>query len=259
MGGRACLALFWRAAATAATTAATTAVVATAAVVGAMASERAETRLGSATAWFDGPTTRYGHNVLGDLPEWERLCLAIGASRACHRLGPEAVFEDIVPRLADLDGDGRPEALVVESTVTHGAALVVYTLADGHLIRQSLPPIGRRNRWLAPIGIADLTGDGHPEIAYVETPHLGKRLKIWSWRPSGPKLIFEAAPFSNHRIGERHITSAFRQCGQHTEIILPDGQRQNVYRITWQDNRFQIIHLAPFKAQTGLTPHLTCP
>jgi hypothetical protein len=41
------------------------------------------------------------------------------------------------------------------------------------------PHIGSANRWLAPIGAADLDGDGRVEIAYVDRPHLARTLRIW--------------------------------------------------------------------------------
>ena len=40
------------------------------------------------------------------------------------------------------------------------------------------PFIGTPRRWLAPVGVADLDGDGRAEIAYVETPHRDKVLML---------------------------------------------------------------------------------
>ena len=120
---------------------------------------------GDALARFENPTNRYGHGIMGDLPEWGRLCLMNAGQIACVDLPETSVFEDIAPRLADLDGDGWMEAVVIESSVTGGASLVVYRLEKGKLQRIATSPIGQRNRWLAPAGIADFDGDGYIEIA----------------------------------------------------------------------------------------------
>ena len=45
-----------------------------------------------------------------------------------YQLPFHRVFEDRLPRLADLDGDGRDEIIVVESDAIRGAALVVLGL-----------------------------------------------------------------------------------------------------------------------------------
>jgi len=49
----------------------------------------------NAVASFEGPTSRYGHAIMGNLPEWSQLCLSHGADRACVTLAETSVFEDI--------------------------------------------------------------------------------------------------------------------------------------------------------------------
>ena len=133
--------------------------------------------------------------------EWLRLVL------------PEArVFEDIAPRLWDIDGDGVPEIVAVESDQHLGARLTAWTVqrtADGThtvVLRAAGDFIGTRFRWLAPVGMADFTGDGRPEIAYVAMPHLARRLVLV--RLDGARFlpVAQLDGISNHRIGE-----AFRQ------------------------------------------------
>lgn len=158
-------------------------------------------------AWLSDATDRYRHGVLGDRLEAATL-------RVRHRDGAEfvlaagadAVFEDLEPRLVDLDGDGRDEIVMVKSYLDHGAALAVAGLgADGLGILDETPPIGRPNRWLNPVGAADFDGDGRVEIAYVETPHIGGTLMIWEWRHGD--LVREHAEFgfSNHAMGSTEL------------------------------------------------------
>ena len=136
------------------------------------------------TARYAEPTTRYDHAVLGDDVEWGALVLTLAPCDGCAgrkvtlRLPPERVFEDLAPRL--ITGDhGRPLAMVVESDTAKGARLALY---DGTGLYAATPFIGQRHRWLAPLGAADLDGDGHLEIAYIDRPHLAKTLRVWRLR-----------------------------------------------------------------------------
>ncbi len=106
---------------------------------------------------YDAPTDRYPHGVLGDELEWGALILELDSGTRVLRLPANRVFEDTAPRLVDLEGDGAPEVVVVESDASAGARLAVYD-ADG--LVAATPFIGTRFRWLAPVGAADLDGDG---------------------------------------------------------------------------------------------------
>ena len=175
------------------------------------------------TAAFSEPTNRYGHAIMGNLPEWGRLCLSGPSGDACVTLPQTSVFEDIAPRLHDVDGDGTPEAVVVESRFTEGAALVVYRLNGAVLERIATPHIGTRNRWLAPAGIADFDGDGRVELAFIDRPHLAKRLRIWRYEDGRLTQVAERAGLTNHRIGEPFISGGLRDCGDGPEIVTADA------------------------------------
>ena len=106
---------------------------------------------GPVQAWYGQPTTRYDHAILGDAIEGGSL-VVIDAQGIRHELVlPERlVFEDITPRLADLDGDGRSEIVTIRTDVTAGAAVAVYELAEGQLVeRAATAPIGLPHRWLS--------------------------------------------------------------------------------------------------------------
>lgn len=193
-----------------------------------VAAQTATTEAGEARATFSEPTFRYGHGIMGDLPEWGRLCLEVAGQGACVTLPQASVFEDMAPRLHDLDRDGAPEAIAVESTFTEGAALVVYRLDGNSLQRIATPHIGTRNRWLAPAGIADLDGDGFVELAYVDRPHLAKTLRVWRYRDNALEPVAILAGLTNHRIGEEFITGGVRDCGAGPEIITADGSWKQV-------------------------------
>tara|TARA_R110000751_G_scaffold17419_8_gene53950 strand:+ start:2297 stop:3013 length:717 start_codon:yes stop_codon:yes gene_type:complete len=223
----------------------------------AVAAPRAETRLGAYTAWYEAATHRYGHGIMGNLPEWGRLCLAGPATQACVTLPEAAVFEDMAPRLADLDHDGTPEVVVVESSVTQGAALVVYRLSQGTLVRIATPPIGARNRWLAPAAIADLDGDGRVEIAYVDRPHLAKVLRIWRYENGALHHVTDQQGLTNHRIGDETIAGGLRTCGGMSEILTANADWSQIIATRLVNGRTQTRSLDRYSA-TALRRALTC-
>ncbi|MFY8031846.1 MAG: hypothetical protein ACOVO5_08440, partial [Devosia sp.] len=89
---------------------------------------------GPVQAWFGRPTDRYDHGILGDGIEGGSLVVLDHGGNQHELVLPERyVFEDITPRLADLDGDGRNEVIAIRSDVTAGASVVVYQLTAGSL------------------------------------------------------------------------------------------------------------------------------
>ena len=69
-----------------------------------------------ARAWLADPTERYDHGILGDTIESGRLMIEMrDGKRHTVRLKNNAVFEDLGRALADLDGDGHDEIIVVKS------------------------------------------------------------------------------------------------------------------------------------------------
>jgi hypothetical protein len=182
------------------------------------------------------PTTRYDHGVLGDAVEWAALEIVLADGQRRRLQLPEtSVFEDVEARLADVDQDGRPEVVVVETDMARGAMLAVYD-AEGR--RAATRPIGQRHRWLAPSGIGDLDGDGRAEIAYVDRPHLARQLVIV--RLEGDQLVEIArqSGVTNHRIGDERIAGGMRDCGVGAELVAltPDWATILIFRLQ-QDGR----------------------
>ncbi|MBN2906862.1 MAG: VCBS repeat-containing protein [Rhodobacteraceae bacterium] len=172
------------------------------------------------SARYADPTTRYDHAILGDAVEWGTLVLHLaGGDRRRIVLPTSRVFEDIEPRLADLDGDGAPEVIAVETDLDRGARLSVYG-ANGLIA--ATPFIGTRHRWLAPVGAADLDGDGRMEIAYVDRPHLARTLRIWRFANGQLTQIAVSRGLTNHRIGDTILSGGIRDCGTGPEMILAD-------------------------------------
>ena len=177
-------------------------------------------------------THRYPHGVLGDTLEPTRLSGTTSRAYMSLTLDDVHVFEDLAPRLADLNFDGTAEVITIRSHQNLGAQLAIYRPDPDNETFElvaTTPYIGRRNRWLAPIGVADFNGDGQMDIAYVDRPHLARTLRIWSFVPGGLagtgelREIANAGGFSNHRIGEDFITGGVRDCGAGPEMVLADA------------------------------------
>ncbi|MFY2826155.1 FG-GAP repeat domain-containing protein [Ruegeria sp. MALMAid1280] len=182
------------------------------------------------SARFTEPTTRYAHGVLGDNIEYGALELTVQGSTLTIRLPSDRVFEDLAPRLIDIDLDGTQEVIVIESHIQTGAQLAIYDRGGRKVA--ATPQIGTRFRWLSPIGAADLDGDGYVEIAYIDRPHLAKTLRIWRFRDGDLAEITSLPGLTNHRIGEDFITGGIRDCGSGPEMIVVSADWQQIVSVS---------------------------
>jgi hypothetical protein len=187
------------------------------------------------SARYSQPTTRYDHGVLGDAVEYGALELTLRGGVGRRIVLPDTrVFEDLAPRLVDLDGDGAPEIIAVETDLSRGARISVYG-PDGLIA--ATPFIGAPHRWLAPVGAADLDGDGRIEIAYVDRPHLLRLLRIWRFEDGRLTEIAQGEGLTNHRIGDDFISGGLRDCGDGPEMLLTGPDWRAVIAVRLEDGR----------------------
>ena len=207
-------------------------------------------------AHYDAPTDRYAHGILGDAIEFGALILKLdGGKQLTITLPVSRVFEDVAPRLHDLDGDGDYEVIVVETHRDQGAQLAIYD-ETGKIA--STPHIGRSNRWLAPIGAADLDGDGKVEIAYIDRPHLAKTLRIWRFDNHALTHVTDLPGLTNHRIGEPDIGGGIRTCTEVPEMITANANWRHIMATRLTNGSLTTRPIGPHNGRASLNAALTC-
>lgn len=213
---------------------------------------------------YSAPTTRYDHGILGDAVEWGALKLRVDFCAGCAtrdvrnlvlKLPENRVFEDIAPRLVDVDGDGNPEVIVVETDLAKGARLAIYDMGG---LRAATPFIGRTHRWLAPIGAADLDGDGFVEIAYIDRPHLARILRVWRFKNNDLALVAEKSGLTNHNIGDDVISGGLRDCEGVPEMITTDAHWQNIMATRLVRGVLETRVLGPLKGRNSFAKAMSC-
>lgn len=204
-------------------------------------------------AVYAGETDRYGHAVLGDDIEYTTLVLTLDTGEIKRFTLPQSlVFEDTAPRLMHTRGE---HVIVVESHQTQGARLAVYS-PEGRVA--ATPYIGTRYRWLAPLGAADLDGDGTMEIAYVDRPHLAKTLRIWRFENGELSEVANLPGLTNHRIGERDIAGGIRTCEGPPEMILAAANWSDLLALRYADGQITSRIIGQDTSRTAFARAMTC-
>ncbi len=210
-----------------------------------------------AAANFEAPVDRYGHFALGRPHEYARVSATTDAGQhLIFELPENEVFEDLAPRIVRLVAGEPEEILAIVSSRTTGSRLMMLRLSGGRLeISAQSPPIGTPMRWLNPVGVVDLDGDGRAEIAAVITPHIGGTLKVY--RRQGRMLVEISAldGFSNHvyRSTELALSLPFSIAGK-MRLLVPDSTRLQLRIVGLENGRLVETGRCPLPSPvTGAT------
>ncbi|MCB1382508.1 MAG: hypothetical protein KDJ73_06190 [Notoacmeibacter sp.] len=203
---------------------------------------------GVARAWYASATERYPHGALGDRIEAASLVVeTTEGGLLTFDLPRTHVFEDLTPRIADLDGDGQAEIVTIRSGLATGAAIAIYGIHDGRLAQMAVAgEIGTPNRWLNIAGILPTDPalpDGAKTVYAVRTPHLGGVL--FSVRYDGARALLTdaiATDLTNHVFGSREQGLSFAgklRPDLAPNLVIPSQDRRSL--------RFVLSHHADIR------------
>lgn len=185
-------------------------------------------------AWYGRPTDRYAHGVLGDAIEGGSLVVAMDDGTQKEFVLPEyQVFEDITPRIHDLNFDGSNEVVTIRSSQTGGAAVVVYGLSNGELVEVAASnENGLRNRWLNIVGVLPQKSNSTSAIYFIRTPHINGRLnRLDIGKNDFQDVDLQQNNFSNHVIGSRELGLGLMDLTGKPRMLIPSQDRQTLRQV----------------------------
>jgi hypothetical protein len=207
-----------------------------------------------ARAWLVEPTESYQHGVFGHHYEASALMIEHQDGSVVRALpGPDAVFEDLRPRIVTLGG--APRIVLVRSTIKGGSGLVVIDPVSAQVIAAT-PVIGHPRAWINPVGVADFQGVGSEQIAVVRQPHVVGALELWMWRDGQLVKSGSTEDTTNHFFGSLALgMSAVSDFDgdMHPDIAIPSLDRRFVRLIGFAPAMHEIARVPlPARASTDI-------
>ena len=199
-------------------------------------------------AQYVNPTDKYTHGVIGDRIEAEGMVVAVDGVFYELQLNEDQVFEDIRPRLYDVDGDGQLEFITIRTNVATGAGIAIYKIRNNQLEEYaSVTEIGSFSRWLNIVAIDDLDDDGTVELVWVQTPHIGGILKVAKISPGVLQVLDEEIQYSNHGLGERNLCMSVLTDQSGTKVFyVPTQSRDSIVGFSFENDNLILFEEIEF-------------
>lgn len=153
-----------------------------------------------------GPTSSYGHAVLGDGFEARGFMLIGEKGFGQEAIVSSGVIEGTSAIWVDLDGDSVREVLVTKSNAWEGARLEAFDEMGS--LKAAGPAIGSGYRWLHQLAVAPFGPDGELEIATIRTPHIGGTVEFYRMEGRQLRITARLRGYSSHTIGSRNLDMA---------------------------------------------------
>jgi len=211
----------------------------------------------STYAQYAMPTEKYNHGILGDKTEAKQLVVAVDGVFYSYILPEDYVFEDIRPRLYDVDGDSELEFITIRTNVYQGAGIAIYKITGEQLLEYSnVREIGTSHRWLNIVAVNDLDNDGVVELVWIETPHIGGIIKVAKIKAGTLQVLSERSQYSNHAIGERNLCLSVLTEQLNAKVIyVPNQSRDKITGFSFRNNELlvfeEITQAVDFSATLG--------
>lgn len=201
------------------------------------------------------PTMCYNHAVLGDETEGGGLLVNFNKKQFVFELDSLLVFEDLQPRLTDIDMDGVPEIITILSNINLGAGIAIYKIENEQIaLFASNDFIGTKYRWLNIAAINDLDNDGEVEIAFVTTPHIDGNLHLARIENNRINVFASISGVSNHKIGSRNLCLSIVSLSKEKKILyVPNNKFDAVLGFQLQNKKLIAVDTIRFM----VNPHIS--
>ncbi|TQQ79884.1 hypothetical protein EGH24_10405 [Halonotius terrestris] len=211
----------------------------------------------SRLAVYGAKTPRYRHGALGDTIEGGSMAIIDTDTErvvTTIELDAPAVFEDLSPLVADLDGDGERELVTTVADSADGARIRVYD-ADGEELATG-PIYGsgwRHQHCVAPFGPA-----GGRELAVVRKPHVDRTVEFYRLADGELSVVATREGYSSHTYGSRNLDGGLagdlNGDGQ-PELLVPTTDRWTLDALHRTGSSINVVR--SFELDGPLTTNLT--
>ena len=116
--------------------------------------------------------------------------------------------------------------------------------------------IGTRYRWLAPVGVGDFDGDGRPELAYIDSPHLRNELVFMHYENRTLTEISRVQGLTNHHLGSNIIEGGVRRCGRGDEVVVANADWTQIMTLRLDGKPPQVLR--PYRGERSLRRARLC-